>query len=175
MCRTVLGKCSNHCLFRGPDRVTSGKNSGSPKKYAVFKMAEMVKTSLRFYLFLVQSLVKTQPGWLSQSCFSACFPDRAVKLFVFTWGVTSVLCQHLFPNGTPQTAEAHVWTHKTDRHHCYAGKSFYSWLRLAGWLVGWLGLVQWVVISLSVCLTFKPVIIPTALPCLNTLCCVLGE
>lgn len=43
------------------------------------------------------------------------------------------------------------------------------------WLAGWLGLVQWVVISLSVCLTFKSVIIPTALPCLNTLCCVLGE
>lgn len=66
---------------------------------------------------------------------SAVFQTQKWQLCVFTF--IPVLCQHLFPDGTAQTAEAHVWTHKTDRHNRDAGKSFQC------------RLVQWVIISSS--------------------------
>lgn len=45
----------------------------------------------------------------------------------------------------------------------------------AGWLAGWLVRVSAVGHGGAFCLSCKTVIIPTALPCLNTLCRVLGE
>lgn len=66
------------------DRGTSVKDSGV--KYSIFDTAEMIKTPLSFYVFLLQSLVKTQPGGggLSPSCFSACFPRQSSENGLFS-------------------------------------------------------------------------------------------
>lgn len=129
----------------------------------------MIKTSLRFYLFLVQSgLLKHNRGAqpkLFLSMFSRQGSENCLflpEMWLLSFASTCFLMGPL----------------KQLKRMFEPTRLIATIVMLVGlFTAGWLGLVQWLGTSLSVYLTFKglKLIIPTALPCLDTLCCVLGE
>lgn len=107
----------------------------------------MIKTSLRFYLFLCAVwFVKTQPGGSAEAVSQHVVQTGQWKLFVFTWDVTSVLSSTCFLMGPL----------KQLKRMFEPTRLIATIVMLVGlFMAGWLGLAQWLGTSLSVCLTFK--------------------